>query len=43
MHIFGYVAIGFLIACMLLDATKALSVGQLADLDGDRCSDVAQV
>ncbi|MFZ2082622.1 MAG: hypothetical protein WAV38_39390 [Xanthobacteraceae bacterium] len=26
MHIFGYVAIGFLIVCMLLAATKALSV-----------------
>jgi hypothetical protein len=26
MHIFGYVVIGFLIVCMLLAATKALSV-----------------
>jgi hypothetical protein len=26
MHIFGYVAIGFLIVCMLLAGTKALSV-----------------
>jgi hypothetical protein len=29
MHIFGYVVIGFLIVCMLLAATKALSVAQL--------------
>jgi hypothetical protein len=28
MHIFGYVAIGFLIVCMLLAATKALSVDE---------------
>ena len=26
MHIFGYIVIGFLIVCMLLAATKALSV-----------------
>ena len=25
-HIFGYIVIGFLIVCMLLAATKALSV-----------------
>ena len=26
MHIFGYIVVGFLIVCMLLAATKALSV-----------------
>ena len=26
MHIFGYIVIGFLIVCILLAATKALSV-----------------
>jgi hypothetical protein len=32
MPIFGYVAIGFLIVCILLAATKSLSVGSPASM-----------
>jgi hypothetical protein len=40
MHIFGYVVIGFLIVCMLLAATKALSVANAMVI---AVADVAQV
>ena len=43
MHIFGYVAIGFLIACMLLAGTKALSVGNSPASMVIAVADVAQV
>jgi len=40
MHIFGYVVIGFLIVCMLLAATKALSVANAMMI---AVADIAQV
>jgi hypothetical protein len=40
MHIFGYVVIGFLIVCMLLAATKALSVANAMMI---AVADMAQV
>ena len=40
MHIFGYIVIGFLIVCMLLAATKALSV---ANAMTTAVADIAQV
>ena len=40
MHIFGYIVIGFLIVCMLLAATKALSV---ANAMMTAVADMAQV
>ena len=40
MHIFGYVVIGFLIVCMLLGATKALSVANAITI---AVADMAQV
>ena len=42
MHIFGYVAVGFLIVCLLLAATKSLSVGSPASMV-IAVADVAQV
>jgi hypothetical protein len=43
MHIFDYIAIGFLVACMLLAATKALSVGESPASMVIAVADVAQV
>ena len=43
MHIFGYVVIGFLIVCMLLAATKALSVGKSPTSMVIAMADMAQV
>jgi hypothetical protein len=40
MHIFGYIVIGFLIVCMLLAATKALSVANAMMI---AVADMAQV
>ena len=40
MHIFGYIVIGFLIVCILLAATKALSV---ANAMTTAVADIAQV
>jgi hypothetical protein len=40
MHVFGYIAIGFLIVCILLAATKSLSVGSPVAI---ALADVAQV
>jgi hypothetical protein len=40
MHIFGYVVIGFLIVCMLLAATKTLSVANAMMI---AVADMAQV
>ena len=40
MHIFGYIVIGFLIVCMLLAATKALSVANAMMI---AVADVAEV
>ena len=42
MHIFGYVAVVFLIVCLLLAATKSLSVGSPASMV-IAVADVAQV
>jgi hypothetical protein len=47
MHIFSYVVIGFLIVCMLLAATKALSVANammiaVADMAQDEPPDATQ-
>jgi ABC-type transport system involved in cytochrome bd biosynthesis fused ATPase/permease subunit len=42
MHIFGYIATGFLIVCILLAATKSLSAGSPASIV-IAMADVAQV
>ena len=43
MRIFGYVVIGFLIVCMVLAATKALSVGESPTSMVIAMADMAQV